>query len=667
MTTLEDQANLDITKSIAALRDSALLKLGVNTKWTTSGVDYDALCNPHGKYFDNASLEADIESFYGEPIVHDYGSLSTAFTEVSSTKNQESNEKSNTKQVFRSGPRQDGKRGRTAKQVTIKKATRIGDKKGSAAKSKRSKTRKSSIKKKKSISKAKKNNSRKAKVNKDSKKKKAMKRIKKNDRKVRKKKANKQKGQNINFVPVRPQGHLRCHDVIVAPGKLGIVVKSAVQGATIIQVKEGSPLQNVVFPGDVIIAIDGTDTRCMSGPEITVIMALKGAKARRLTVLSQIEAVENNAGNRESNVEEKGEEDSWNMKSIKVMRIAKNDLKGEDVSLLTTPKMEDGPDTPKPEGEEMKTPKDKSHGKARIRIHTCPSKDEIEEFTLLRSEAENEDTIEDGEDISILSEPEGVIDENLEKDKGIEIEISCSESDISSYASETPNFLQKMKNSIKPLRLDLVKSIKHITIKRGKNVESDEPNEQEKSLKSFIDSQASVTTNIIRKGREWEVLVVHGSNSETEEASVLAEQSVQSEKGMDEVPPHEENSGQHQNGQSDDQSLLSVMFNWTICTDKNRDEGLPHPSIPGEIQKEIDEGSLHQETSGEKQTETQETSGEKQTENDDRSILSHMFHWTLPQCADAEHPVPLIPQCADDEHPVPLMPQCVDDERSVSL
>ena len=71
------------------------------------------------------------------------------------------------------------------------------------------------------------------------------------------------------------------------PGKLGIVIDTTMQGPVVHKVNAGSPLEGVLWPGDIIIAIDEVDTRAMSASAITGLMAKNMNKRRRLTVLSE--------------------------------------------------------------------------------------------------------------------------------------------------------------------------------------------------------------------------------------------------------------------------------------------------------------------------------------------------------------------------------------------
>ena len=71
------------------------------------------------------------------------------------------------------------------------------------------------------------------------------------------------------------------------PGKLGVIIDTTKLGPVVYQVKDGSPLQGVIFPGDRIIAIDEIDTTGMTASNITKIMARKADKERKITVSSK--------------------------------------------------------------------------------------------------------------------------------------------------------------------------------------------------------------------------------------------------------------------------------------------------------------------------------------------------------------------------------------------
>lgn len=71
------------------------------------------------------------------------------------------------------------------------------------------------------------------------------------------------------------------------PGKLGVVIDTTKNGPVVHQVKAGSPLENIIYAGDRIIAIDGIDTRGMTASNVTKIMAKKCDEPRKITVFSK--------------------------------------------------------------------------------------------------------------------------------------------------------------------------------------------------------------------------------------------------------------------------------------------------------------------------------------------------------------------------------------------
>ena len=76
------------------------------------------------------------------------------------------------------------------------------------------------------------------------------------------------------------------------PGKLGVVIDSTSKGPVVHEVKGGSPLEGIVFPGDRIIAIDGEDTRTLPASMVTKIMAAKKDQQRRMTLLSVVTGID---------------------------------------------------------------------------------------------------------------------------------------------------------------------------------------------------------------------------------------------------------------------------------------------------------------------------------------------------------------------------------------
>lgn len=73
----------------------------------------------------------------------------------------------------------------------------------------------------------------------------------------------------------------------IAPsGKLGVFIDTTKSGPIIHNVKETSPVYNVLFTGDQIIAIDDVDVRSMTAAAVTKIMTKRAQHNRKITVLS---------------------------------------------------------------------------------------------------------------------------------------------------------------------------------------------------------------------------------------------------------------------------------------------------------------------------------------------------------------------------------------------
>ena len=62
------------------------------------------------------------------------------------------------------------------------------------------------------------------------------------------------------------------------PGKLGIVIDTSEDGPVVKLVKENSPLEGLVFPDDLIVAVGSTETKGMTGAELTTLMAGSGRR-----------------------------------------------------------------------------------------------------------------------------------------------------------------------------------------------------------------------------------------------------------------------------------------------------------------------------------------------------------------------------------------------------
>jgi hypothetical protein len=80
---------------------------------------------------------------------------------------------------------------------------------------------------------------------------------------------------------------LQTTTVLAPPGKIGIIIDTTDEGPVIYRVDEDSPLRHDVYPGDFIVAINDTDTRAMTGREITSLMVRTVGISRKLTILRE--------------------------------------------------------------------------------------------------------------------------------------------------------------------------------------------------------------------------------------------------------------------------------------------------------------------------------------------------------------------------------------------
>jgi hypothetical protein len=76
-----------------------------------------------------------------------------------------------------------------------------------------------------------------------------------------------------------------CRDCYAPPGKLKIVIHSTKDGPAVHTVKEGSSLQGHVFSGDLIISVDGVDTRSYTADQVMKMMTARTKHERKITVL----------------------------------------------------------------------------------------------------------------------------------------------------------------------------------------------------------------------------------------------------------------------------------------------------------------------------------------------------------------------------------------------
>ncbi|VEU38888.1 unnamed protein product [Pseudo-nitzschia multistriata] len=77
------------------------------------------------------------------------------------------------------------------------------------------------------------------------------------------------------------------YDVYAPSGPIGIVVDTSKNGPSVHSLKSTSPMLGLINPGDLIVALDGEDTRDMTAAALTRLMALKSRQQnRKITLLS---------------------------------------------------------------------------------------------------------------------------------------------------------------------------------------------------------------------------------------------------------------------------------------------------------------------------------------------------------------------------------------------
>ena len=67
---------------------------------------------------------------------------------------------------------------------------------------------------------------------------------------------------------------------------MGIIIDTTVEGPVVHKVNAGSPLEGLVWKGDIIVKIDEVDTRAMSATAITNVMIKTAHQRRKLTIVS---------------------------------------------------------------------------------------------------------------------------------------------------------------------------------------------------------------------------------------------------------------------------------------------------------------------------------------------------------------------------------------------
>ena len=80
------------------------------------------------------------------------------------------------------------------------------------------------------------------------------------------------------------------YDVFAPPGPIGIVVDSTKKGCIVHSLKKTSPMQGLINPGDLIVALDDFDVRKMDAASLTKLMAKKSQQKERKFTLVPIVA-----------------------------------------------------------------------------------------------------------------------------------------------------------------------------------------------------------------------------------------------------------------------------------------------------------------------------------------------------------------------------------------
>lgn len=78
--------------------------------------------------------------------------------------------------------------------------------------------------------------------------------------------------------------------VMVPPGKLGVILANRHdgKGTVVSEIRDSSPLHQMLLPGDKLIGVDDVDVTCMVVSQITSLMASRADRERRLTVVTSV-------------------------------------------------------------------------------------------------------------------------------------------------------------------------------------------------------------------------------------------------------------------------------------------------------------------------------------------------------------------------------------------
>lgn len=92
-----------------------------------------------------------------------------------------------------------------------------------------------------------------------------------------------------DVAPLPSAGRMRV-DIVAPAGKLGLIIDTCADGPVVHSVKSTSPLQGLVFKGDLVVAIDDEETVEWSAHYLTKLVAKKSKCERKITVLRNNEA-----------------------------------------------------------------------------------------------------------------------------------------------------------------------------------------------------------------------------------------------------------------------------------------------------------------------------------------------------------------------------------------
>ena len=93
--------------------------------------------------------------------------------------------------------------------------------------------------------------------------------------------------QMTNFIDGGAPHRIR-KEIVAPKGKLGIIIDTCSDGPIVHSVKPTSPLDGLIFKGDLVVAVDGEDTREWSAHYLTKLVAKKSREERRFTVLRTV-------------------------------------------------------------------------------------------------------------------------------------------------------------------------------------------------------------------------------------------------------------------------------------------------------------------------------------------------------------------------------------------